>query len=92
MLDVNKYQKKLEEFAKDREWERYHSPKNLSIAMSVEVGELLEIFQWMNEEDSRNLKEEDMELIKEEMADVLLYYLRLSDVMGMNIEEILDAK
>jgi len=55
VLDVSKFQKLFSEFAKDREWEQFHSPKNVSMVLSVECSELMEIFQWMTTDESRNL-------------------------------------
>ncbi|KAL2530821.1 NTP Pyrophosphohydrolase MazG-related [Forsythia ovata] len=78
---------KLEEFAKARDWEKYHSPRNLLLAMVGEVGELSEIFQWRGEVDKGlpNWKESDKEHLGEELSDVLLYLIRLADICGIDL-------
>lgn len=87
-------QKQLRVFAKARKWEPFHSPKNLAAALSVEASELLEIFQWLTEEQSRCLaaNKKEMAHVEEEMADVLLYLLRLADVLGVNLEKAAQEK
>ncbi|MQL86366.1 hypothetical protein Taro_018888 [Colocasia esculenta] len=81
--------KKLDEFAKARDWEPYHSPRNLLLAMVGEVGELSEIFQWRGEvaKGLPNWEESDKEHLGEELSDVLLYLIRLSDVCGIDLGE-----
>ncbi|XP_018492344.2 LOW QUALITY PROTEIN: uncharacterized protein LOC108862644 [Raphanus sativus] len=79
--------KKMDDFAKARDWEKYHSPRNLLLAMVGEVGELSEIFQWRGEVE-RGLpdwKEEDKVHLGEELSDVLLYLVRLSDACGVDL-------
>ncbi|HAE79201.1 nucleotide pyrophosphohydrolase [Morganella morganii] len=80
-------QKRLADFAGARNWDQFHSPKNLSIALSVEASELLEIFQWLTEEESKNLNSEQLTETEQEVADVLLYLLQLSDKLNINILE-----
>lgn len=75
----------LRTFAREREWEQFHSPKNLASALSVEAAELLEHFQWMTEEQSRTLGEEKKNDVAEEVADVFLYLLQLSDKLGIDL-------
>ena len=81
--------KKLREFSKDRDWEQFHSPKNLIMALTSEVGELSDIFQWLSEEQSKleNMHPKDLEKAKEELADVFLYTLRIADKLGINLKE-----
>ncbi|WOL04285.1 hypothetical protein Cni_G13006 [Canna indica] len=81
--------KKLEEFAKERDWEPFHSPRNLLLAMVGEVGELAEIFMWRGEvaKGLPNWEEADKEHLGEELSDVLLYLIRLSDMCGVNLGE-----
>ena len=71
--------RQIREFARQREWEQYHSPKNLSMALSVEVAEIVEIFQWMTEQESQELEDETLELVKEEIGDVMIYLTGLAD-------------
>ena len=77
----------LRHFAKDRDWDQYHSPKNLATALCIEAAELLEHFQWMNEESSRTLSPEQVQKVREEVADVLLYLIRLADKLDINLLE-----
>ena len=75
IVDLTKYREKIRKFADERNWDQYHNPKNLSMALSGEVGELLEIFQWLNSEESKNLSEKDLQCAKEEMADIMIYLI-----------------
>ncbi len=68
-----------------RDWKQFHTPKNLAIALSVEAGELLEHFQWMSDQDSTRLSRERLAKISEEMADVLLYLIRLADLLDVDL-------
>ena len=74
----------LRAFAAEREWERFHSPKNLAMALSVEAAELLEVFQWMSDADSRSLAPDAKAAASEEVADVLLYLILLCDGLGID--------
>lgn len=76
---------KLRAFAEERDWEQFHSPKNLSMALSVEVAELLEHFQWLTEEQSLNLSPGVRDKVREELADVFIYLVRLSDRLGIDL-------
>lgn len=78
---------RLRQFAAERDWEQFHSPKNLAISLSVEAGEVLEHFQWLNNEDSQTLPRETRDQIALELADVLLYLLRLADRLEVNLLE-----
>lgn len=77
----------LRQFAAARDWEQFHSPKNLACALSVEAVELLEHFQWLTEEQSRNLDPAKKEAVGHEVADVLLYLLQLADKLGLDVVE-----
>ncbi|RIX78137.1 nucleotide pyrophosphohydrolase [Acidovorax cavernicola] len=74
----------LRDFAQARDWEPFHSPKNLATALSVEAAELLEHFQWLTEAQSRALPEDKRAEIGTEIADVLLYLLQLADKLGID--------
>jgi NTP pyrophosphatase (non-canonical NTP hydrolase) len=74
----------LDQFAKDRDWPQFHSPKNLACALIVEAGELLEHFQWMTEDQSRALAPERRAAVAAEMADVLLYLVQLGNALGVD--------
>jgi NTP pyrophosphatase (non-canonical NTP hydrolase) len=76
--------KKLREFAAERDWEQFHSPKNLSMALAVEVAEIIEHFQWLTEEQTRDLDPETLKKIREEIGDVQIYLARLADQVGIS--------
>ena len=81
---IAELQAALRQFAEERDWDQFHSPKNLAAALSVEAAELLEHFQWLTEEQSRDLPGDRRNAVSEEIADVLLYLLRLSDKLGID--------
>ena len=83
--DLDDMARRLREFAIERDWEQFHSPKNLAMALSVEASELLEHFQWLTEEQSSNLKPSELEAVAEEIADVQIYLVRLADRLGVDI-------
>ena len=78
---------KLRAFAEARDWNQFHSPKNLSMALMVEVAELMEHFQWLTEAQSGDLAAEKKAIVAEELADILLYLVRLSDKLEVNLLE-----
>lgn len=75
----------IRQFAAERDWDQFHSPKNLAIALSVETSELLENFQWLTEADSGRLPPEKREQVRDEMADVLIYLVRLADKLDVDL-------
>jgi len=79
-------------FAAERDWDQFHSPKNLAAALSVEAAELLEHFQWLTEDASRALPAEARARVAEEMADVLLYLVRLADKLDVDLAAAAVAK
>jgi dCTP diphosphatase len=89
LVDVSQLTTALRAFADERDWGQFHSPKNLAMALSGEVGELVEIFQWMTEDDSRRAtaEPERAKAIAAEMADVLLYLVRMADMLGIDLNE-----
>ncbi|WP_340557044.1 nucleotide pyrophosphohydrolase [Streptomyces sp. GSL17-111] len=92
--DLAARQRRLAEFAAARDWGRYHNPKNLAAALSVEAGELVEIFQWLTPEQSAAVMErpEQAARVRDEVADVLAYLLQFCEVLGVDALEALDAK
>ncbi|MEO8738079.1 MAG: nucleotide pyrophosphohydrolase [Casimicrobiaceae bacterium] len=84
MNDFEILRDQLRKFAAARDWNQFHSPKNLAMALAAESGELLEIFQWLTEEQSRGLAAEAHAAATDEVADVLLYLIRLSDALGID--------
>lgn len=83
---------KLKDFAVQRDWEQFHSPKNLAMAISGECGELLEHFQWLTEQQSLVIDDEKKREVSHEMADILIYLLRLSERLDIDIVEAVYAK
>jgi NTP pyrophosphatase (non-canonical NTP hydrolase) len=82
---IEDLQKALREFAAARDWDQFHSPKNLAMALSVEAAELVEEFQWLTEEQSRKLDAERRERVRLEAADVFVYLLRLADKLEIDL-------
>jgi len=76
---------RLRRFARARDWDQFHAPKNLAMALSVEAAELLEHFQWLSEEQSKTLSARQLEPVREELADVLLYLVRLADKLDVDL-------
>lgn|SRR5512133_1823125 len=76
---------RLAEFARERDWDQFHAPKNLAMALAGEVGELLEHFQWLSEQQSAELPADVKDAVALEMADVLLYLVRLADKLGVDL-------
>lgn len=75
----------IKEFIKERDWEQYHAPKNLAMALSAEVAEIVEIFQWKKPED--RLNDEEQEALRQEIGDVLIYLIELADKFEIDIVE-----
>jgi NTP pyrophosphatase (non-canonical NTP hydrolase) len=84
MTELDRLREQLRDFARERDWEQFHSPKNLAMALSVEAAELLEIFQWLTEPQSLELEPAARARADEEIADVLLYLVRLADRLGID--------
>jgi dCTP diphosphatase len=93
-LDLNAIASALRDFAAERDWDQFHSPKNLASALVVEAGELLEHFQWLTEKQSFEAARDPQLLarITEEVADVLIYAIRLSDIVGLSLSNAIDDK
>ena len=84
-MNIPALQQELRDFSAERGWGRNHNPKSLVMALSVEVGELMEHFQWLTEEES--FQPTDREGVQEELADVMIYLLQLSDRLGIDVTE-----
>lgn len=82
----------LAEFSKERDWQQFHSPKNLAVALSVEAAELLERFQWLSEDASRHLGPDDIARVAEELADVQIYLVILADALGIDLLDAVGTK
>ena len=83
---------RLRDFARERDWEQFHAPKNLSMALAVEVSELLEEFQWLSEKESANPDPQRRTRIEAEMADVLIYLVRLADRLDVDLPAAVERK
>jgi len=92
LLDLTQLKLTLREFAKQRAWEKFHSPKNLSMALACESAELLEIFQWLKEEDSFNLNPDSCKHVAQEIADIILYAVRLADILAIDVDKAIKDK
>lgn len=94
LVDLKLLSKALEQFATDRDWAQFHSPKNLVMALTGEVGELTEIFQWMTEAQSKSAGSNPVtsQAVKDELADVLLYVVRLASVLEVDLNEAVQQK
>ncbi|HBO1348762.1 TPA: nucleotide pyrophosphohydrolase [Pseudomonas aeruginosa] len=88
LVDVGQLAAALERFATERNWAQFHSPKNLVMALTGEVGELSEIFQWMDEEQSKDATRhpDTAQAVQDELADVLMYLVRLASVLGVDLD------
>ena len=85
--DLENLRDQLRRFAAERDWDQFHSPKNLASALVVEAAELLERFQWLTEEQSRALSADDKQKVTEEIADVFVYLIRLADKLDVDLFE-----
>ncbi len=92
MDSLNDITNQLRDFAKVRDWDQFHSPKNLVMALSGEVGELTEHFQWLTEVQSNSLDDKTLAAVSDEIADVQLYLIRLADKLGIDIIDISTKK
>ena len=87
-MDVQLIQSRLKKFAEERDWEQFHSPKNITMALSVEVAELVEIFQWSNSGDLDEINDPDTKVqIEKEIADIFNYLLKLTDMLDIDLEK-----
>ena len=93
-MDLDAIQGRLREFAAERDWDQYHSPKNLAMALAVEAAELMEIFQWVGAEESRKAIEHPDKVVQvgDEIADICMYAIRLADITGIDLESAINRK
>ena len=84
-MSLNKLKLILRKFAEERDWDQFHSPKNLSMALSSEVAEIIEHFQWLTEEQSKNLSQNKLDEVETELADTLIYLIRLADKLDIDL-------
>ena len=84
---LEQLRERLARFASDRDWDQFHSPKNLSMALIAEAAELVEHFQWLSEEESRNLPAGKQEEVAMELADILIFLIRIADKLGVDLAD-----
>ena len=91
---LRELQNRLQQFATDRDWDQFHNPKNLVMALTGEVGELAEIFQWLTAEQATAIMEDSLkaEHVREELADVFGYVLRLASILDVDLQAALLSK
>jgi dCTP diphosphatase len=92
MNELNDLRDKVRKFAEERSWEKFHTPKNLAMAVSGEAGELVAEFQWLTPEESSALTPEQFSAVEMEIADVAIYLVRLADVLGIDVYKAATAK
>ncbi len=94
VMRIKELKEKARDFVAERDWDKYHHPKELAISMAIEVAELLEIFQWDEKADIQDIKndEETMSKIKEEVADIMMYILCFSNQLDLDLSEAVLAK
>jgi NTP pyrophosphatase (non-canonical NTP hydrolase) len=90
--DLQELQQRLKRFAIERDWEQFHSPKNLSMALMVEASELAEHFQWLTQKQSQELPADKLEEVALEMADIFIYLMRLTEQLGVNLLDAVERK
>ena len=86
-MNYDKIQNEIKTFVDERDWEQFHSPKNLSMALSVEAAELVEIFQWQKQDEHKENEEKVVNAVKDEVADIFYYVVRMCQKMNINLEE-----
>ena len=92
-MNTDTWTERIREFARERNWEQFHTPKNLAMALSVEASELVEIFQWMTPEQAAAVMSgERAQDVRDEVADILTFLLRFADVLQIDLDEALTAK
>src|SRR5580658_6506305 len=94
MVTIASLQQQFREFVAERDWEQFHSPKNLVMALVGETGELTEIFQWLTPAESADVMTDAVRAgqVRDELADVFAYLIRLADVLGVDLEQALTDK
>jgi len=89
---LDNLKQKLRDFAEARDWDQFHSPKNLSMALSAEVAEIVEHFQWLTEEQSKALPKDKLAEVETELADTLIYLIRLADKLDIDLLKAAESK
>jgi len=92
MNDIDQLQQRLKQFAVERDWEQFHAPKNLAMALIVEAAELVEHFQWLTEQQSRELEADKLQEVAFELADIFIYSLRLAERLDIDLLSAVEKK
>lgn len=92
MNEIDQLQQRLKQFAIDRDWEQFHAPKNLAMALIVEAAELVEHFQWLTEQQSRQLPADKLQEVAFELADIFIYSLRLAERLDIDLLATVEKK
>ena len=94
LIDASKLEAVLKKFSDVRDWNKFHTPKNLLLALTGEVGELVEIFQWLTEEESLRIASnpKTTQSVCDELADVFIYLVRLSTILGVDLNNAVEMK
>ncbi len=92
MQELEQIKLKLRQFAEERDWDQFHSPKNLSMALIAEAAELVEHFQWLTEKESHSLSEDKMREVEEELADIQIYLIRIADKLSVDLLNAVNKK
>ncbi|MDR3391718.1 MAG: nucleotide pyrophosphohydrolase [Sulfuriferula sp.] len=92
MADLDELRIRIRQFAEARDWDQYHAPKNLAMALIVEAAELVEHFQWLSEAQSQALAPEKLAQVAEELADIQIYLIRIADKLNVDLLDAVDKK
>ena len=92
MNSLENLKNQLRNFAEERDWDQFHSPKNLSMALIAESAELVEHFQWLTEEQSKTLSADKLAEVEQELADIQIYLIRIADKLGVDLLEAVSNK
>lgn len=92
MQEFDRFKVQLRQFADERDWDQFHSPKNLSMALIVEAAELVEHFQWLTEEQSNTLEQKQLAQVQDELADIQIYLIRIADKLNIDLAEAVGKK
>ena len=90
--ELTQLKQRLRDFAKARDWDQFHSPKNLSMALIAEAAELVEHFQWLTEKQSNELTSDKLLEVEQEIADIQIYLIRIADKLGINVLDAVQKK
>lgn len=91
-MTLQQLREKMARFVSERDWDQFHTPKNLSMSIAIEAGELMEHFQWLTVEQSRQLEPQALAEIGEELADIVIYSLSMANILNLDLSETVLAK